>query len=80
MPPAFKIQKCRKCRQKTRFERDAEAPEIKGFGCLGHAVLCVLTLGLWLPVALILVGLGMIGNSARTVGVRYRCTGCGRPG
>ena len=79
MPARFKVKRCRRCKARTKHERDIEKKLDMGCGfMLGNFVLCVITLGLWLPFFLLLLGLGMINNGLAPMNVRYRCVQCGR--
>lgn len=42
-------------------------------GCLAHVFLCLITVGLWIPFAMIMVGLSSLGNTF----AGYRCATCG---
>lgn len=48
-----------------------------GFVC-ANLLLSVITLGLWLPVFILILSLGLFGNSISSLAPKYHCQMCGR--
>jgi uncharacterized protein (DUF983 family) len=67
-----KKQKCRTCKQRTMHARVTK--RMASFEFLGHAVLIVITLGIWLPVFLLVSA----WYSLQWTWAKYRCERCGR--
>jgi len=63
---------CRTCGALTLHETDQVET-----GCLAHAVLTVLTLGLWLPFALFGIGLASVAGTVAAEVVRRNGTAVG---
>ena len=62
---------CHHCKRKTLHVRDKQ-----DHGCLLHIVVTILTLGLWLPFAMLMFGVSSLGSTfgplrCQTCGVRY---------
>jgi hypothetical protein len=65
--------------QQQRFcpSCDRDTLHVKGrkpLGCVPHVILSVLTLGLWIPIAILGVGIGNLANQVEP----YLCQTCGR--
>ena len=70
---------CRRCKARTRFIRDIAPPKQLGCATMAlHGVLTVVTLGLWLPIALLFFVLAYMTDTLSPLGVRYRCERCGK--
>jgi len=66
---------CPTCKRTTLHMSAHEPPKA---GCLGHAVMTVITCGLWLPIAVLCMGLASVGRPLSSLAAAYRCQVCGR--
>ena len=67
---------CKTCGRKTLHVATIKKQDL---GCgffAGHLFLSVVTFGIWIPIALLSLGLGIFGNSVSRA--RYLCQVCGR--
>ena len=76
MPTKQKRAYCKTCDKKTLHVATWNETKV-GIG--GHVFLSIITLGLWLPVAIICISLGSINNSLAPVTAKYHCQECGTP-
>ena len=69
---------CRGCRAYTLHVATVNTQDL-GCGFLfANLILTICTAGLWLPIGLLVFGLGLFGNSVAPFGAKYRCQRCGR--
>ena len=69
---------CPTCGRKTLHVATVQTIDMGcGFWVI-NLLVCVVTLGLWLPVLIFVVGLGAFGNSLAPLGAKYLCQVCGR--
>jgi len=73
-----KRKRCRDCKRKTLHVATIERQNLGCGFIAGNLFLCLITLGLWLPIFLLVWGLGMLGNSMAPLGAKYHCQVCGR--
>lgn len=69
---------CRACKRKTLHIASVKQ---ESMGCgfvLGNLILCVITFGLWIPIFMLALGLGMFSNSAAPLSAKFYCHDCGR--
>lgn len=59
---------CHTCQRKTLHVKDSA-----NHGCLTHVLLTIVTLGLWIPFAVLSVGLSSVSNTFGS----FRCQTCG---
>lgn len=60
---------CPTCDRKTLHVKGR-----KPLGCFANVFMCVITLGLWVPIAVLSVGLGNLTNQLEP----HRCQACGK--
>ena len=69
---------CRSCERKTLHVATVKTIDMGcGFWAL-NLLACVVTFGLWLPVFVLILGVGACGNSFAPLGAKYLCQICGR--
>lgn len=69
---------CSGCKRKTLHMATVKKQDL-GCGFIGgNLFLCVITLGLWIPVFILILGLGVFGNSVSPLGAKFHCQTCGR--
>lgn len=61
---------CKNCRRNTLHVKT----EPKTTGCAGHILLCVLTCGLWFPIAVLIYGIEQWGG----ILAPWHCQVCGK--
>lgn len=69
---------CRECRKKTLHVATIKKQDLGCGFIVGNLFLCVITLGLWIPIFLLVLGLGLFGNSLAPLGAKFHCQICGR--
>lgn len=73
-----KQKKCRTCKALTLHVATLKKMDMGCGFVAGNLFLCVITVGLWLPIFIFILGVGMFGNSLAPFGAKYRCQVCGR--
>ena len=68
---------CKNCGHRTLHVAIVKQESQGCSGVLVHLILCVVTLGIWIPIWLLVSGLGMINNAASPMGATWRCQQCG---
>lgn len=61
---------CRRCKSKTLHVKS----QPKKVGCGAHVLLTLVTCGLWVPIAVLLMGLGIWAD----LFAPYHCQACGK--
>ena len=72
-------QKQKYCKDYGRKTLHVSMVKKMDMGCgfiFANLILCVVTLGIWIPIFLLVVGLGTFSNAFSFA--KYRCQGCGR--
>jgi hypothetical protein len=69
---------CRECKRKTLHVATFEKQNLGCGFVVGNLFLCVITLGLWLPIFILMLGLGTFSNALAPFGAKYHCQVCGR--
>lgn len=68
---------CRRCQRDTLHIAQAKKQEMGCGFIVGNLFLCFITLGLWIPVFMLLLGLGVFGNAVSPLAAKYHCQACG---
>ena len=69
---------CRACGRKTLHVATIKKQDMGCGFVVGNLFLCVITLGIWIPFFVLIMGLGIFGNSLAGFGGKYLCQVCGR--
>ena len=69
---------CDACQRKTLHVATVKRPDLGCGFMAANLFLCVITVGLWIPVFLIVLGLGLFGDAFAPLGAKYLCQVCGR--
>lgn len=69
---------CKTCNRKTLHVATITTHDVGCGFIAGNLLLCVVTLGIWFPFAVLLFGLCVFGNSIGPLGAKYLCQVCGR--
>lgn len=73
-----KRKKCRECGRKTLHVAHIRHTDMGCGFVVGNLFLSVITLGLWLPIFVLIFGLGVFGNALAPLSAKYHCQVCGR--
>lgn len=73
-----KRKKCRECGRKTLHVAHVRHTNMGAGFIAGNLILCLITLGIWLPIFALLLGLGILNNSLAPLAAKYHCQICGR--
>ena len=69
---------CATCGLKTLHVATIKTQDMGCGFIVGNLFLCLITFGLWVPIFILVLGMGMFGNSLSPLGANYLCQGCGR--
>lgn len=73
-----KRKKCRDCGKKTLHVALVKKTDMGCGFIVGNIFLSVITLGLWIPIFLLVFGLGTFANALAPWAAKYHCQICGR--
>jgi hypothetical protein len=69
---------CKQCGRKTLHVAIIKKQDLGCGFIAGNIFLTIITLGLWLPIFILILGLVVFGNSLAPFGAKYHCQVCGR--
>ena len=68
---------CKSCKRSTLHVATIQKQDLGCGFVLGNLILCVFTLGLWIPIFILILGMGIFGNSLAPLVAQYHCQVCG---
>ena len=69
---------CPTCGRKTLHVATVKTQDMGCGFIFINLLLCLVTFGLWIPIFILIIGMGSFGNSISPWGAKYLCQGCGR--
>jgi len=69
---------CKDCKKSTLHMATIKKQDMGCGFVVGNLFLCVITLGLWIPIFVLVFGVGIFSNSLAPMGAKYLCQACGR--
>jgi len=72
-----KRKRCRTCKEKTLHVATIKKLDMGCGFIVGNLFLCLITVGIWVPIFIFILGLGMLNNSLAPMNAKYLCQKCG---
>jgi len=69
---------CKACQRKTLHVATIKTQDMGCGFIFGNLFLCLITFGLWIPIFILIFGMGIFGNSLSPLGAKYLCQVSGR--